>query len=243
MTVVRVGCNVDTWRGASTGPIHRATPEVYDGMNTACPADTGVRDSDADGVCDAQDPCTNVARSQDFTSPPRSTIVGSRINTDSTAGNDKLTITALFELPVGRSFSDLRPHIHGARVVLDAVVGTRLIDVALPPGAYTPTSRAGWRPGRNGKVWTFTDKSSPPLNGIVKLTVTDGGQVGSQRRVKVVVNDKNGVYQIAPADSSVRVALALGDTSDAAAGMCGESAYTTTRCAFNRSGNQLVCTR
>ena len=217
--------------------------ENCDGVAIECPVDTGLSDRDSDGQCDAQDPCTNDEGRQDFASPPRSKVVLAKINTDTTPNNDSLKITALFALPEDKRFADLRPHINGARLVIVGAGGTRPLDALLPAGAYSAATRTGWTTSRSGKAWTYVDRRATPTSGIVKLTVTDRNRSSTPRQVKVVVTGKNGLYLVAPLDLPVQAIVALGNAADAAAGMCGESAYSSGSCAFNRTGNQLICTR
>jgi hypothetical protein len=61
--------------------------------------------------------------------------------------------------------------------------------------------------------------------------------------VKVIVGGKNGDYPVDRGSSPLRAIVALGGAADAAAGVCGESAYTGSDCASNRRGDRLTCTR
>ena len=217
--------------------------ESCDGSSVACPDDAGATDTDQDGACDAQDPCTNEGGGRDFLLQPRSSLVLTRVHTDRVAGDDGVKLTASFALPEERSFAELRPHLHGVRLVIEGAGGSRPLDAALPPGAYSAATRYGWKPSGSGKSWTFLDRRATPVNGIVKLSLTDCGRAGTPRQVKAVVTGKNGAYPVAPTDLPLQVRLTLGDATDAAAGLCAESAYASTSCAFNGAGNQLVCLR
>lgn len=217
--------------------------ETCDGTRAPCPHDSGVADTDADGSCDAQDPCTNVGGARDFLSPPRSTVVLSKVHTDLDPANDGLKLTAFLVLPDGRLFAALRPHMHGARIVLEGDAGGHVLDVTLPPGVYSAATRYGWRPSGGGKAWTYLDRRAVPLRGIVKLTLTDRARASAPRQVKLGVSGKKGAYPVTPADLPLRAIITLGDASDAAAGLCGESSYESTSCAFNQAGSQMVCTR
>lgn len=214
--------------------------ETCDGVTGACPVDTGVPDTDADGTCDAEDECTNVAGGRTFVTSPRAKLVLARVNTDRVPGNDKLALSASFDLPPGTSFADLEPQSDGARVVLEGANGERPLDVVLPRGAWSPVARYGWKLSGSGAAWTWLDRRSARPAGIVKLSVTDRGSSTSPRRVKIVVTGRDGFYPITAASTPVRATVALGD---AAAGVCGESAFTRFDCGFNGARNQLACTR
>jgi uncharacterized delta-60 repeat protein len=247
-------CTADVCDGATTACTHPAAnagsvcraaaracdvAETCDGETATCPADTGVPDTDADGSCDAQDPCTNVAGAQTFVSPYASLVLA-RVNTDRTPGNDKLSLGASFDLPPGASFADLAPTSSGVRVVLDGADDSRPLDVTLPPAAWSPAARYGWKRSGSGAAWTWLDRRATPLAGIVKLSLTDRGRTSTPRRVKLVITGRNGLYPISSASAPVQAIVALGDPS---AGLCGESAFTPTDCLFNGPRNQLTCKR
>jgi cysteine-rich repeat protein len=217
--------------------------ETCDGTRAGCPADGGVADTDTDGSCDAQDPCTNVGGDRDFLTSPRSSLVLTKVHTSPVPGDDGLKLSALFALPEGRSFAELRPHMHGVRIVLEGAGGARPLDATLPPGAYSAATRRGWQPSGSGKAWTYLDRRATPVNGIVKLVLTDRSRTTTPRQVKVVVTGKRGAYPVTPGDVPVQAIVTLGDATDATGGLCGESAYAADSCAFNGAGNQLVCTR
>lgn len=248
-------CTADVCDGTGAGCTHPAgnagtecrasgsicdVAERCDGIAAECPADTGIADGDADGECDGDDPCTNVGGRQDFASPPRSRVVLTRL--DTTSRDDTAKVTAFFTLPEGRRFADLLPLVDGARIVIERADGTRALDASLPAGAYSSALRSGWTTARSGRAWTFVDRRGT-ANGIVKLVVTDRDRAASPRQVQVVVTGKNGRHPVAPGDLPVQVVLVLGDAADAAAGLCGESAFRAGACVLTGSGSRLVCTQ
>ncbi len=57
-------------------------------------------DGDGDGLCDAVDPCTNPGGANTFVlTNPVPKIVLNQINTDTTPGNDHLSVVGAFFLP------------------------------------------------------------------------------------------------------------------------------------------------
>jgi cysteine-rich repeat protein len=215
--------------------------EICDGASTLCPPDTRLPDSDADGTCDAQDPCTNVARAQDFVAPPVATVRLAKLSPGERPADKRLSLSAAFDLPVARAFAELQPHLAGARVLLERADASLAIDAFLPPGSYSAATRRGWK--RTGRSWTYLDRSTSPVSGVTKLVVTDRARSSSPRRVKVVVTGKNGSYEVGAGDSPVQAVVVLGSVADAAAGMCGESAYTAADCVLDRRGDRLTCKR
>ncbi|MEW6269255.1 MAG: hypothetical protein AB1689_08170, partial [Thermodesulfobacteriota bacterium] len=208
-------------------------PAVCDGVSTVCPANPLLPDGDGDGDCDAVDVCTNVGGGQVFESKPKSRLVLSKINTDATAGNDGLTISAFFTLPAGHSFAEIEPDLQGVRVVLLAQDGTPRLDVAVPGGLYDKLTKVGWKRSGNGKAWRFTDRSASPTGGINQVVINDKNTTKTPRRVKVLVKGKKSTYPVTGPDAPVQAIVTLGDDAAAAAGLCGESAYVAADCRLN----------
>lgn len=165
------------------------------------------------------------------------------MNTDTTLGNDKLTLGASFALPAGRSFGDLDPQAHGARLVIRSGLGDDVLDVTLPGGAYTGRGTRGWKTNANGTIWQYVDQTGAPLSGITGLKATDRSKGQPGGLVAVTASGKSGTYAVGPSDVPLSVTVLLGDQDAASAGLCGESSYTATDCAFNRAGNTLKCLR
>ena len=217
-------------------------PAQCDGASVVCPANPAQPDGDSDGDCDLIDPCTNTG-GQEFASPPKSRLVLAKINNDATPGNDLLTISGFFALPTGRTFTEIRPDLQGARVVLVADDGSVRLDATLPPDLYSPATKVGWRVSGNGKSWRFIDKTATPVSGITRFMLVDKDTPRAARRVKVLVSGKKGPYPVVGGDVPVQAIVTLGNASAAAAGLCGESAFSTGDCSFNPPGNKLVCRR
>jgi probable HAF family extracellular repeat protein/cysteine-rich repeat protein len=216
--------------------------EHCDGLVASCPVDDGQPDRDADGECDARDPCTNVAGAQDLVALPRAKLVLSRLGGDPARRDDALALSATFDLPDGFTFAALDPAREGVRVVLESATG-RALDVTLPAGALAPGLLRGWKRAGSGRTWTFSDRSAMPAGGIVKLKLTDRGRGATARRVSVVVTGRNARYPIARGDEPVQAILALGDAAAAAAGRCGESRFAARDCRFDARATTLSCTR
>lgn len=106
---------------------------------------------------------------------------------------------------------------------------------------FAAGTRRGWK--RSARSWTFLDRVATPVNGITKLVVTDRSRPSTRRQVKVVVTSKNGSYPVDADDPPIQAIVVLGSVADAAAGICGESAYAASDCAFSRTGDRLTCKR
>ncbi len=220
-------------------------PEVCDGQYAACPADTGITDTDADSVCDGLDVCTNVAGAQNFLSPPKARLAIGNILASTTPGDDTMTLVGSFRLPATTSFAALFPMGGAAHIALYDKGGVQVVDIVLPRDAYPGTQKRGWTEARSGKVWTYLDKSQTPVGGIVNLLLkADGGSIGvAGGRVKVRLVAKKGDFPFLEADSPVKIAIAFGDQAASAAGICAESAFVASDCVWSASKSQLICKR
>ena len=213
--------------------------ETCDGASPTCPADVRLPDTDGDGVCDAIDPCTNVAHEQDFVAAAHPKLTLGKIGADPTAGNDTLALTAAFRLAPGESFAALDPIATGARLLVRNLADVTRIDVRLASGAYGGPHTRGWK--KSGALaWTFKDTTATPAGGVTSMQVTDQGK-RTPRRVSVTITGKKATYPIAVGDEPLRATIVLGDQPAAVAGACGESAFVAGDCLFNRKRDTLVC--
>jgi hypothetical protein len=219
--------------------------ETCDGAATACPTDTGLPDTDGDAVCDAEDVCTNVGAGQLFKLSPAPKAILTKINTDPIEGNDKLLLQGAFDLAPGQSFAALDPVAAGARVVLLNHAGEVALDVTLPGGLHAGRGTRGWKTNRAGTRWQYVDGTSDGtlssvFGGIFQFLMVDRSR-RSPRELMVKVQGKGGTYAVAPGDIPVQAVVVLGNQSDAAAGLCGETAFAAASCAFNGPGSTLKC--
>jgi cysteine-rich repeat protein len=251
-------CTLDVCNGAGTcihvaaypGLVCRPSSEecdvaeVCDHIDTACPADSGVTDSDGDGVCDGLDPCTNVGGAQNLVAPPVPKLVLGNIFTEPTVGNDTMQVAGTFLLPATTAFWQLFPLGGVGRVVLLDGLGVMRADVMLPNEFYSRATKRGWAQARNGKAWTYRDETDAPLGGIARLVVRAVGafdQPGG--RVKLTVVGKKGSFPITDTDLPANVIVTLGDQSAAAVGRCAESTFAGADCRFNGPRTQVICRR
>jgi hypothetical protein len=221
---------------ACTDDDQPCTNDACDGAG-AC-QHIALPDTDGDSVCDAQDACTNVGGARDFDT--RSKLVLTKINTDTTPGNDGLKLSAAFDLPTANSFGALNPIAHGARIVLLNQTGGVEVDQVLPGAAYTGSGTRGWKAKTKGTAWQYIDKTANPLSGITTLKVTDKSST-SPGHVTASLTGKKTTYPVVSGDAPVQLVVVLGNQTDAIAGYCGESDFTPESCALNGAQNALVC--
>jgi len=217
------------------------TLDACDGAG-ACEA-SAAADADADGECDGTDPCTNVAGGRTVLSPPRSKLTLKKVNTQTVPGDDTVTLAGTFELPADKTFADLEPHVDGARLVIEGHDGTARVDVVLAGGLYAGKGTRGWKASGSGKAWSYADKTGAPIDGIVKMTISDAGKPSPSKRVKLSISGKEGIYPVAEADTPLGAIVVLGNQTAAAAGLCTEISYLPDECRLNGSGSAITCQR
>jgi hypothetical protein len=132
---------------------------------------------------------------------------------------DTLKVKGVFPLPSGKTFGDVAPLLKGAHVLVEGASGGIGADVTLPPGDYAGRGTRGWTANASGSTWTYRDRTGTPLNGITKLSIQDLGS----GNVRVKVTGKHGTYDLVAADMPLHVVVDLGDATDAAVGLCGQS--------------------
>jgi hypothetical protein len=213
---------------------------VCDELSTSCPPDVTLPDIDADGLCDAQDPCTNIAGARDFLETPAPKVILGAIGSDTTPDNDRLSISGEFLLPPTVSFSQLRPETGGARVVIQNQAAATRLDARLPAGAYAGRGTRGWKQNGGLTKWTYLDRTASPVGGIVRMTTTARGDPAS-RQVRVAVKGRRGTYPIAAGDGPLRAAVVLGGPLSSQEGECGESDFQPGDCVFNGSQSRVTC--
>jgi len=241
------GAGACTHPAANAGAICRAASgtcdlaEACDGVSPACPADTGAADADADGTCDAEDACTNVAGAQDFLAAgPKPVLKLSRVGADPLTGNDVLTLKGAFWLPPGATFADVEPLADGARVVLRSAGGAVRADGLLPAGAYTGAGTAGWALNASATTWTFRDGRPGTPSGIAKLSLVHRAP-RTPGQVLVRASARRGAFGVMPGDEPLEAIVTLGGAAEAAAGLCGESAFAPAQCRWNSADTTVSC--
>lgn len=204
----------------------------------------GFGDADGDELCDTYDACATQSDRQQFPYLQfnrQAKMVFSRINTETTPGNDQLVLKGRFELPVGKTFADLDPAVTGARIVTLSPNGATS-SFAMPGGMYGGKGTAGWTQVGGAKPhWDFKDSTGAPGTKTVtvaKLTGYGPGEAGDV--IDVGLTARAGSFPIGPDDFPIQVQVLLDDSTPGANGLCGEGRFNC-ECRFGVSGKALNC--
>jgi hypothetical protein len=180
------------------------------------------RDTDGDGVCNADEACT------DGVAVGKPKLQLKKLNTPT--GDDGLVFRG--EMTVSDSPA-IDPVAHGARIVVTDGNGT-VADVTIPPGPVDPVTKIGWKPNKAGTAWTYANKGG--LSGISKVSVKTTPKTPGL--VKFAVTGKNGAFPTTPAALPLAATFTL-----APAGQCGEADFSgpSASCEFNGKQSTVKC--
>jgi hypothetical protein len=213
--------------------------EACTGTSASCPADTGLPDSDGDGVCDAQDDCPNQSDPTQADSdgdgigdacdpcnnylPVIATKAKLTIQKLATPpGDDRLKFTGYMVVPVTPLIDPVNND--GVRIQLHDSVGTQILDASIPPGVYDPVARAGWKVNGSGTAFVYRNSGTPTpfVGGIYKVVVKRSTKV--QGQVKFSVSGRSGDYSLNSANLPVKGTLIL-DAPYASTNQCGDALF------------------
>lgn len=181
-------------------------------------------DGDADGICDVDDPCTNVASIG--ASNLRLRI--RKILWD--PGRQRIRVAAVVDVPTE---PPIDPVAKGLRIVIRDAAG-ETIDLVIPPGAIDSATGRGWWAAGSGTAWNYRDRAGTE-NGIMRALVRRRGAGSGE--LKIVVFGQNGLYPL-PLSPPVTAAIVI-DAPTATTGQCGEGTFGI--CFFRNQGAKLLC--
>jgi hypothetical protein len=225
--------------------------ESCTGNDAVCPADTGHPDTDGDGVCDLEDDCpTIVDPGQADTDGDGTGDACDPCNnfTPVYATKAKMTLQKLVTLPGDDRFKfsgyltipetpAIDPITKGLRVLVHDSVGTVVLDVSVPPGAYDIPNRVGWRVNGSATSWTYKNAGipTPLVQGIYKAQVKKITKVPGQ--IKFTIGGKSGSYPVIGTNMPLTGTVVV-DTPYATTNQCGEAIFTgpLTSCTYLPSG-------
>jgi hypothetical protein len=234
------------------------------GSGPTCPADTGLPDTDGDGVCDALDDCPNVSDPSQLDSDGdgKGDACDPCNNVGPTfATKSKLIVTKLFSGPGDDKFKlkgymllsqtpAVRPDLNGLRLMLQNVggsgIGTPAFDATLPSGAYNVVQRVGWK--INGSTTKFVYKNAgnpvPLVFGINKASI--GLVTRTPGLIKFSFGGKNGDYSdsmnpLVAGSLPLKATLILDVAPHSSTTQCGETNFAAGNCLLVSAGNTAKC--
>lgn len=181
-------------------------------------------DGDGDGLCDVDDPCTNVAA-----------IGASNLRLRIRKllwdpGRQRVRVAAVVDVP---TTPPIDPVAKGLRIVIGDATGDT-VDLVLPPGAVDPGTGRGWYASGSGTAWRYRDRDGT-ANGIMKALVRRRSATSGE--TKVVVFGQNGTYPV-PLSPPVVASIVI-DAPTATTGQCGEGTFGL--CFYRNQGAKLLC--
>lgn len=180
------------------------------------------RDTDGNGVCNADEPCTGGVA-----------LVKPKLQLkklDTPIGDDGLAFSGQMTVPTSPAID---PVTKGARLVVADASGT-VADVSIPPGLADPATKIGWKPNKSGTSFKYSNKAG--LAGITSVSVQTKPKTPGVVTFKVT--GKNGAFPTTPAALPLRATLSL-DPS----GQCGQVDFTgpSPICAFKKKLSTVTC--
>lgn len=142
-------------------------------------------------------------------------------------GDDSLTLRGDVVLP--HPFTPaLDPVATGVQIVLADASGARPLDVLVPPGAYSPATRSGWKVSPDGRRWRYLNRNATAPGAITAVTVQDLSKQ-TPGLVRFTVKGSRGTYAIDSTQLPLQ-ALFVADPPTAETGQCGVAAFAPSAC-------------
>jgi hypothetical protein len=208
------------------------TPDVFqrfcdsdDAACDRCGAFDDALDTDADGVPDGCDACTNVGGARAIEKP--------RVYVTSGTDVKPATFRIVAETTLPVPFSAIDPAADGVRVALVSATHGDIVDARIADA----TAAAGAWKLSGAKTWRFkgeTDSSSSVGSGAWTITVKDRS-AQAPGRVRVAAKHTGGDYYPIVEDAfdlPPRLVVNLGDESELESDRCGEALFVLDRCSW-----------
>jgi parallel beta-helix repeat protein len=133
----------------------------------------------------------------------------------------------------------LDPVAIGIGLVVTDATGTRVVDLTVPPGAYDPATRRGWRTARGGNAWTWLDRSGTRFGGVTRVEVRHRARK-QPGLVRVRLRAERGSWPIDPTELPLAVLLVL-DPPTAETGQCGAASFAGPAPRCTTDGRTIRC--
>src|SRR5579884_1837130 len=224
-------------------------PETCDGTSVGCPPDAlapaGTLCGTPAASCAPTDHCDGTS----IACPPVSSAAGAFcpcLSPPPAAATKAKLVLKGFNRPPGQdrlvfkgvvsglpTTPPLDPVASGIRLLIEGANGTgNVLDVTVPPGAFSPTTGTGWKGNAGGTNFSYRNPAG--IDGITKVRLRV--EPNAPGLLKFAVVGKNGVinagYPIAPAQLPLTAILVL-DTPIGANGQCGQASFAGSACRAN----------
>lgn len=226
--------------------------ESCDGVAEECPEDSGLPDGDDDGTCDAEDTCPDVSDPDqadsdgdgigdfcdlctDAGEATKASVKITKMNTP--GGDDKLLLKGFLEFDEEPVYD---PIATGIVLRIEDATGTPVVDSVIPPGAWTPVTRSGWLPMKNGG---FRFRSVELVDGAIqKIILKKATKLPNAISFKLL--GAKGDFASTPFVHPVSVTLTL-DPAPERKGVCAEIDFEgpapDPHCSLRSGGSVLIC--
>ena len=196
---------------------------VENGVDDCCSETCQLVDSDGDGICDGDDPCTG------FELVARSKLLVDRVHTP--PGDDSLSFKGELGLPYPFD-PPLDPRARGIRFIVTDQSGT-VADVHIEGSSF-------WRLNSAGTRWRYSNRADARPGGITRIVVRAAPRAPGL--VKFTLKARNGSFAVGALPLAAVMIL---DPPAAASGQCGLAAFLgvppVPSCSVNSSGSRINC--
>jgi len=163
-------------------------------------------------------PCPLACAAAATAETPRLRI--SRLHTE--PGDDRLSFRGRVLLAAPFA-PPLDPVATGVGIAIEDAAGGRVLDVAVPGGAFDPVTRTGWKVDAKGGRFTYVDESASPQAGIGRVAIEDRSHE-VPGLVEFRVKGRRGTYPVDPALLPLTALLVL-DPPTAETGQCAAASF------------------
>jgi parallel beta-helix repeat protein len=179
-------------------------------------------------------PCPLACAASGNVEKPRLDIGG----IDTAAADDRITFKGRAQLPHPLTPA-LDPVAVGVGILVEDAVGTPVLELSIPGGAYDVVTRVGWKASPSRGVWKYVNRSDAPPSGVARVAITDLSR-RTPGLVQFSVKGRRGFYPVNVANLPLTGTLIF-DPPTAETGQCGQTAFANPPSACKNNGRAVRC--
>jgi parallel beta-helix repeat protein len=141
---------------------------------------------------------------------------------DTPTADDRLTFKGRALLPYPLTPA-LDPVAVGVGILIEDALGTRVLELSIPGGAYDAVTKVGWKASPTRGVWKYVDRSADPPSGVASVSIKDLSRK-TPGVVQFSVKGRRSLYPVDVANLPLTGVLVF-DPPTAETGQCGETAF------------------